>query len=57
MIAPVPVEESFLRVDLWVMLASALILLPFVISRWDMTRPIGLGLTALYGVYVAFLLS
>jgi len=56
LVAPVPVDRSFLTVDLWVMLASSLVLLPFVIRRFDMGRPVGLVLTVLYGVYVAFLL-
>lgn len=57
LVAPVPVDRSFLTVDLWVMLASSLVLLPFVIRRFDMGRPVGVVFTVLYCVYVAFLLN
>ncbi|TNF20840.1 MAG: calcium/sodium antiporter [Rhodobacteraceae bacterium] len=52
LIGPIPVDHGFLSFDLWVMLASALILLPFVFLRWNLTRVWGGVLTALYLVYV-----
>ncbi len=52
----IPVDSEFLRFDLWVMLVTSLILLPFVFFRWRMGRAVGLLFVALYIGYVSFLL-
>ncbi|MFZ8958307.1 MAG: sodium:calcium antiporter, partial [Paracoccaceae bacterium] len=52
----IPVDNEFLRFDLWVMLGTSLILLPFVFFRWRMGRAVGLLFVALYIGYVSFLL-
>ena len=52
----IPVDGEFLRFDLWVMLGTSLILLPFVFFRWRMARAVGLLFVALYIGYVSFLL-
>jgi len=52
----IPVDSEFLRFDLWVMLGTSLILLPFVFFRWRMGRAVGLLFVALYIGYVSFLL-
>lgn len=52
----IPVTPEFLRFDLWVMLASALVLAPFVLMKRDLGRVWGVILTALYMAYVAVLL-
>ncbi len=52
----IPVGEQFLRVDLWVMAASSLLLIPFVFFKMDLNRWTGLLLTALYMVYLGVLL-
>ena len=52
LVGPVPVEPSFLRVDLWIMLASTLLLIPFVFLRRDITRLWGVGLFGLYVLYL-----
>ena len=57
LIGPIPVAPEFLRFDLWVMLASSLILVPFVFMKKDISRTWGIGLTALYVVYVVIVLS
>ncbi len=54
---PLPVPEEMLRADLWVMLASALLLAPFVVLRWNIGRLWGAGLTGLYALYVVALLA
>lgn len=51
---PVPVE--LLRFDLWVMAGASLILIPFVFFKVDITRPIGILLTALYACYVVIVI-
>ncbi|MFY0679638.1 MAG: calcium/sodium antiporter [Thalassovita sp.] len=52
LVSPIPVAPQFLVVDLWVMLAASLLLIPFVFFRKDLTRPWGIALTGLYIVYV-----
>lgn len=56
LIAPIDVGPGFLQFDLWVMLGASLLLLPFVFFGRDLTRPWGIGLTALYLGYVAVVL-
>ncbi|AFO86265.1 sodium:calcium antiporter [Phaeobacter inhibens] len=51
-IGPISVDPSFLRVDLWVMLASSLLLVPFVFFKMDITRTWGIILSAVYVVYL-----
>ena len=53
---PIRVDPEFLDFDLWVMLGSALLMIPFVFFRRDITWPWGLFLTALYACYVVTLL-
>lgn len=57
LIAPMPVDPAFLRFDLWVMLASSLILIPFVFLKKDIGRVWGVILSVLYLGYIAFVLS
>jgi cation:H+ antiporter len=52
----IPVAPEILRFDLWVMLAAALALIPFVIFRRNISRLMGVVLTALYVGYIAFVL-
>lgn len=52
MVGPIPVDPQFLQFDFWVMLASALLLLPFVYYGRDISRLWGVVLTALYAAYV-----
>jgi len=52
----ITVASLFLRFDLWVMLASSLLLMPFVIYRVYLTRLWGLLLTALYLSYLQFII-
>jgi len=56
MVGPIPVDEQFLRFDLWVMLGASLLLIPFVYMGRDMGRIWGIGLTASYVVYVTAIL-
>ncbi|MCV6595370.1 MAG: calcium/sodium antiporter [Silicimonas sp.] len=53
LVGPIPVADSFLRFDLWVMLGASLLMLPFVFKpKWDLTRRFGVILTALYIAYM-----
>lgn len=56
LIAPIPVEQTFLVRDLWVMLAASLALVPFVFLKQDITRLWGIVLLALYGAYATIAL-
>ena len=56
MVGPITVDPSFLRFDLWVMLAASIMLIPFVYLRQDITRIWGIGLTTLYVVYLIVVL-
>jgi len=57
LVGPIPVDEQFLRFDLWVMLGASLLIVPFVFLRRDITRAWGVGLTAAYLVYLLVVLS
>ncbi|QPM90736.1 calcium/sodium antiporter [Pseudooceanicola algae] len=52
-----PVELGLLRFDLWVMLGASLLLIPFVYLKRNITRYTGLGLAALYVLYIGLVLS
>ncbi len=54
---PIPVDEDFIKLDLWVMLAASLLIIPFVFMRYDLNRVSGLALGGLYVVYLASVLS
>ena len=54
---PIAVDPEFLRRDLWVMLATSLLLIPFVFFKRDITRTWGVLLTGLYLVYLVAVLS
>ena len=56
LIAPIPVDPEFLRFDLWVMLASTLLIFPLVFLGRDLTRLWGIVLSALYLVYIAIVI-
>ena len=52
MVADIPVPDSFLRFDLWVMLGSSALLLPFVLTRSKIGRVTGAGFTLAYLLYI-----
>ncbi|QPH52442.1 calcium/sodium antiporter [Pontivivens ytuae] len=54
---PLPVPEGFLTYDLWVMLATALILLPFVLRWLNVTRAWGVFFVFLYVGYIYHLVT
>ncbi len=57
LIAPMPVDLSFLRFDLWVMLGASVLLAPFVFFGQDLTRGWGIALSALYAGYIWLVLT
>ncbi len=52
----IPIPPEFLTFDLLVMTAASLLLIPFVFFRFDITRPVGILLTALYVAYVVIVI-
>ena len=56
MIDYVAVDPSFLKFDLWVMLAASTFLAPFVLLGWRITRIWGFALTTGYLIYVYLVL-
>ena len=57
LVGPVPVDDSFFRKDLWVMIGASLLLIPFVFMAHDITRIWGVTLTSLYVGYIAWALA
>lgn len=56
LIKPLPVPAQMLRLDLWVMLAAALILWPFLLRGVRISREVGAVMIAAYAAYVWVLL-
>lgn len=56
LIAPVPVDASFLRLDLWVMLGTSLLIAPFIFGRRDIGAGVGALFMSGYAAYVVVLL-
>ena len=56
-ISPLAVAPGFLRVDLWVMLDTALLLAPFALWKRDIRWPVGLGFVGLWIAYTVLLLT
>ncbi|RVT87288.1 calcium/sodium antiporter [Rhodobacteraceae bacterium CCMM004] len=52
LVGTVPVDPGFLTFDLWVMLATALILVPFVLYRRNMTKRWGTLFVLLYAAFL-----
>lgn len=52
----IPVDNSFLHFDLWVMFAASAVLAPFLLLRKNITRAVGGLLTALYVGYLLVVL-
>lgn len=57
LVGPIPVDQAFLRFDLWVMLGASILLVPFVYMSRDITRIWGVALSALYVTYLVVVLS
>ena len=56
-VGQIPVDQEFLRFDLWVMLGASALLYPFVFMGRDITRIWGVVLSALYLIYLVALLG
>ncbi len=56
-VGPVPVDPEILRFDLWVMLAAALALIPFVFLKQNMGRLVGIIFSVAYMAYLVVVVS
>lgn len=56
LVQPLAVPPQMLRLDLWVMLASSLLLAPFLFRGWPIGRAVGAALLTVYAIYVWILL-
>lgn len=54
-VGPIPVPASMLQSDLWVMAATSLLLIPFILMRHDITRTVGALFVAAYAAYTVSL--
>jgi len=54
-VGPIPIPESFLNVDLWVMLGSTLLLVPFCHLRSKVGKLSGVAMVSLYVAYIVYL--
>ena len=52
LVAPIPVDPQFLRLDFWVMLAASAVLAPFVLAGRPLTRTWGVVLVMFYAAYL-----
>jgi len=57
MVTPISIPAEILRLDIWVMLAATLLLVPFVVWKVPIGRTAGIAFLAAYAAYIGFLLS
>jgi len=57
MVTPLSIPPEVLRLDIWVMLAATVILVPFVVWQVPIGRIAGTAFLFAYVVYIGFLLS
>lgn len=57
LIGPLPLTPAMLHMDLWVMLAAAVAVAPFIFLGWSITRGWGVVLIGCYAAYVAVLMG
>ena len=56
-VGPIPVPDSMLHSDLWVMAAASLLLIPFILMRFNITRTVGIIFCATYVAYTVSLVA
>jgi cation:H+ antiporter len=55
LVQPIPVPMEIVAFDIWVMLASSLLLVMFAMTGWRINRWEGAIFVGVYGLYIAFL--
>ncbi|KGJ05571.1 cation:H+ antiporter [Paracoccus halophilus] len=56
LIGTLPVPAQMLRLDLWIMLAAALLPAPFLFRGWQLNRLAGAALLGIYAIYLGMIL-
>ena len=56
-VGSIPVPVSMLHSDLWVMAAASLLLIPFILMRYNITRAVGAVFVAAYVAYTVSLVA
>jgi cation:H+ antiporter len=56
-VGDIPVPESMLTYDLWIMAAASLLLIPFILMRHHITRAVGFAFIAAYTAYTVSLVA
>lgn len=51
-IQPLPVAQQLIDFDIWVMLGATLLLIPFMMTRWQLSRFEGFLFAVSYGIYI-----
>jgi len=54
-VGPIPVPDTMLHSDLWVMAAASMLLAPFILMRFNITRTVGIVFCAAYVAYTVSL--
>jgi cation:H+ antiporter len=57
LVQPIDVPSEILHYDVWVMIASALVLIGFVATSRPIGRVVGAGFLAAYGLYIASIIT
>ncbi len=57
LVGPIPVDPQLLRLDLWIMFMSSLLLAPFVFRGWRIGKRWGLLFAVLYVLYIVGLVG
>lgn len=52
MIQPLPVAQQLLSFDLWIMMGATILLIPFMVTKWQLSRTEGLFFALAYCVYI-----
>ena len=52
---PVDIASRFAHTDMWIMLASSIVLVPFMVSNWRLSRAEGIVLVLFYFIYIGAL--
>lgn len=50
---PLPISQEFTHIDLWVMLGAGVLLMPIMVTDWNISRREGILLLSLYALYIA----
>lgn len=56
-VGTIPVPVSMLHSDLWVMAGASLLLIPFILMRYNITRAVGISFVAAYVAYTVSLVT